>query len=401
MDPVHQIRQFNAGRDPQLLAIKYAKLRTDVFSFFRGTCHLFYDRLPKNDPFNHSPRVWACGDLHLENFGSYKGDNRLVYFDINDFDEAALAPAACDLVRMLTSILVGTDDLHGDAQSGGNSLSATFLDAYASTLATGKPYWVERETASGPVHVLLDGLQERSREQFLDGRTELKGKKRLIRLDGKKALPASPTQRASIAEFMSSFAQNQPDPTFFEVLDIARRIAGTGSLGMDRFAILVHGKGSPNGNYLLDLKQSSPSTLAAHLELKQPHWPSEAHRIVELQQRSQAVPMAFLQPVQVGDAAYVLRGLQPSEDRISFTPPNLALSDLQQLLVSMGKIVAWAHLRGASRQGAAMIDELIEFGQHKPWQLELLALSRACAQQVRQDATCFNQAYDQGAFHAP
>lgn len=397
MDPVHQIRQFNSGRDPQLLAIKYGKLRANVFAFLRGTCHLFYDRLPRNDHFKNSPLVWACGDLHLENFGSYKGNNRLVYFDINDFDEAALAPADWDLVRMLTSVLVGTDTFRGDASEEIN-LGATFLDAYASSLANGKPYWVERETATGPVRVLLDGLRERSRVQFLDSRTEIKGKRRLIRLDGKKALPASKAQRASIAEFMSSFAQNQPNPAFFDVQDIARRIAGTGSLGVDRFAILVQGKGSPNGNYLLDLKQSTPSTLARHLELKQPLWPSEAQRIVELQQRSQAVSMAFLQPVRVGDAAYVLRGLQPSEDRISFTPLNLALPELQELLVSMGKIVAWAHLRGAGRQGAAIADELIEFGKCKKWQQEMLARSRACAQQVCQDATSFNEAYDRGAF---
>jgi uncharacterized protein (DUF2252 family) len=198
---------------------------------------------------------------------------------------------------------------------------------------------------------------------------------------------------------MSSYAKNQHDPAFFELQDIARRIAGTGSLGVDRFAVLVQGKGSPNGNYLLDLKHSTPSTLAAHCENKQPHWPSEAHRIVQLQQRIQAVPMAFLQPVQVGDVAYVMRGLQPYEDRISFTPPDLTLPSLQELLVSMGKVVAWAHLRGASRQGAAIVDELIEFGQRKPWQLELLTLSRACAQQVYQDASRFNEAYDQGALN--
>lgn len=49
------------------------------------------------------------------------------------------------------------------------------------------------------------------------------------------------------------------------------------------------------------------------------------HRIVELQQCGQAVPMAFLQPVQVGNTACVLRGLQPAEDRISLTPLDLTL----------------------------------------------------------------------------
>ncbi len=47
----------------------------------------------------------------MENFGSYKGDNRQVYFDINDFDEGALAPASWDLVRLLASIQCGADAL--------------------------------------------------------------------------------------------------------------------------------------------------------------------------------------------------------------------------------------------------------------------------------------------------
>jgi uncharacterized protein (DUF2252 family) len=81
-------------------------------------------------------------------------------------------------------------------------------------------------------------------------------------------------QSDRVAEFMSTFAQSKPDPDFFKVLDIARRIAGTGSLGVARFVILVQGKGSPEGNYLLDLKYASPSCLAVHLEPKQPHWPS-------------------------------------------------------------------------------------------------------------------------------
>lgn len=50
-------------------------------------------------------------------------------------------------------------------------------------------------------------------------------------------------------------------------------------------------------------------------------------------------------------------------------------------------------------QGAAMADKVIEFGQCKKWQLELLPMSRACAQQVRHDATSFNEADDPGAFN--
>ena len=68
-------------------------MASDPFYFFRGTAHLFYEDLVNTEAaLPGQPLTWVCGDLHIENFGSYKGDNRLVYFDINDFDEANLAP---------------------------------------------------------------------------------------------------------------------------------------------------------------------------------------------------------------------------------------------------------------------------------------------------------------------
>src|ERR1035437_2676496 len=131
MDAIRQNQIANAGRDPERLEIKYRKMRSSTFAFLRGTCHLFYDRLPQSAVVRNAPLVWVCGDLHLENFGSYKGDNRLVYFDINDFDEAALAPASWDLVRMLTSLWVGADSA-GVNPAQARTLCTTFLDTYAS-----------------------------------------------------------------------------------------------------------------------------------------------------------------------------------------------------------------------------------------------------------------------------
>ena len=84
------IADYNAGRDPERLRRKLALIAADPFAFMRGTCHLFYaglSALPAAPVLRAAPRVWICGDLHLENFGTFKGDNRLVYFDLNDFDE--------------------------------------------------------------------------------------------------------------------------------------------------------------------------------------------------------------------------------------------------------------------------------------------------------------------------
>ncbi len=397
LDVVRQIREFNAGRDPERLAMKYRAMRASPFAFLRGSCHLFYARLPQRGIFKSAPAAWACGDLHLENFGSYKADNRLVYFDINDFDEAVLAPASWDLVRLSTSLLVGAGSLqvsHHEAQG----FCQLLLEAYGAALTQGKAYWVERDTAQGLVRGLLDGLRERQRVRFLNSRTVLKHGMRMLRADGKKALPASAQQRSAVIAFMQDFAQRQPYPDFYKVLDVARRIAGMGSLGVDRFAILVQGKGGPDGHYVLDLKQALPSSLLPHLTLRQPAWKSEAHRVVAVQRRMQAVPMAFLQPVRFLEAAYVLRALQPSEDRITLNGAQQSREALEQVIVTLGRLLGWTQLRSAGREGSASADELIDFGRRQKWKTRLLDATQAIAAQVAQDAEVYNQAWDEGLF---
>ncbi|WP_139101236.1 DUF2252 family protein, partial [Acinetobacter baumannii] len=107
-----------------------------------------YEQLPRSGIFKNAPPAWSCGDLHLENFGSYKGDNRLAYFDMNDFDEGILAPASWDVVRMLTSLRVGAHSI-GLKQQDAQALCDAFLDGYGGALAQGKAYWIEHRTAHG------------------------------------------------------------------------------------------------------------------------------------------------------------------------------------------------------------------------------------------------------------
>lgn len=83
---IARIERYNQGREAERLALKYRAMRADPFVFLRGTCHLFYADLPDRPLLSAAPLTWICGDLHVENFGTYKGDNRLVYFDLNDFD---------------------------------------------------------------------------------------------------------------------------------------------------------------------------------------------------------------------------------------------------------------------------------------------------------------------------
>jgi uncharacterized protein (DUF2252 family) len=400
IDVTQSISAFNLGRDPVGLSLKYRKMRESAFSFFRGTCHLFYERVSQEPSLVDAPLGWICGDMHLENFGSYKADNRQVYFDINDFDEACLAPLSYELVRMLCSIALGADQA-GLEQDECNHLRSTFLDAYATSLEQGKAMWVERETATGLIRGLLDAARKRERKVLLEKYTELKGKKRALLTDGKHATRATPAQKDAVAACLHSLPSAMADPAFYEVLDVAQRLAGTGSLGLERYVILVRGKGSPDGNYLLDLKRSVPPSLETHLANAQPAWPSQAHRIVDLQRRLQAISMAFLQPVELNGATCVLRGLLPSEDRISLrSSAHQSAADRQDLVGTMGRVVAWAHLRGSGCSGAANHDARTAFGQDARWKKHLLQQSALFAAQVNADWSAFSVALDKGELHA-
>ena len=398
IDVVQSLQQFNQGRDPERLAIKFSRMRASAFDFLRGSCHLFYDRLPLAGAFavDAAPHAWICGDAHLQNFGCYKADNRLAYFDLSDFDEATLAPLTWDLVRFLASVLLA-DDAVNCTKEQSVRLCEEFLQAYAAVLACGKASWVERETADGLVGALLEDVRQRMRPEFLDRRTLRQGKRRTIRCDGKHALAADAKQRAAVVALMQNVAARAPDPSFYEVMDVARRIAGTGSLGVDRFIVLVRGKGSPDGNFLLDLKQASPSAPQRRVGVQQPAWHSEAARVVTLQGRMQAVSMALLQAIGWRGESFILRGLQPSEDRVSLSAQGVAFGAIRGAIRTMAGVMASAHLRSGGREGSAIADEFVAFGLAiQSWKAPMLAVAVDAAQQARSDFRTFAAAYDAG-----
>lgn len=391
-----RIRAFNAGRDPERLDLKYKGMAKGPFSFLRGTCHLFYQDWPARSPLNSGPLAWLCGDLHLENFGTYKGDNRLEYFDINDFDEAVLAPCTWDVTRLVTSAIVGARSL-GWSRKETRDLCATHLTAYGTTLAEGRARWVERETAEGMVRDLLDGLRDRTQRQLLDKLTADEGGVRAFRY-GKRALPILERDRKRVTRFIRAFAATQPHPSFFRVRDVARRIAGTGSLGVERYVVLVEGRGSPDNNALLDLKIAQPSALGPYVRVSQPKWRSAAERVVTVQQRLQAASPALLVALPFDAKSYVLRALQPEEDRLGLEAAHNKPRRLRAALETMGQVTAWAHLRASGRQGAAVAADFIAFGRSTRWHRSIVGYAEKYSRQIKHDWKTFCRARDKGFF---
>lgn len=388
-----RIDAYNLGRDAEILALKYQALSDNEFSFYRGTAHLFYEDLPKSPIFTNAPNTWICGDLHLENFGSYKGSNRLSYFDLNDCDESLLAPCTLELSRFLVSVLVGAESLALD-QKQALKLCDTFLDSYIQALALGEAYWIERASAKGMIRQLLMSLKKRTRTEFINSRTcTNKQGDRKINVKNGKALPVSDEARAKIKTFMQEFAKKQPEPAFFNVVDIARRIAGTGSLGLERYVILVAGHAIKNkaDYYLLDLKLCKQSA-AAHfvMDIKQPSWQTEAERVATIQRRLQAISPAFLSDVTIGNNSYLLKELLPTQDRLSLSQANGKIKPLAEVINTMGQITAWAQIRSSGRQGSAITDNLIQFAENSSkWRQDLLDYAVHYAKIVHQDWQVF------------
>ena len=377
--------------------MKYELMATSPFVFLRGTCHLFVADLARTGEPMRSPLTSVCGDLHFENFGAYKGDNRLAYFDINDFDEATAAPCGWDVVRFLTSLMVGAKTL-GVGKSDALYLCNAFLGWYAQELATGKPRWLERNLARGMVRNVLAGLTLRKRAALLAKRTETHRKSEpVLKVDGIYALPVSDSDRAKVTLALATFAAKQSNPRFFRVFDVARRIAGTGSLGIERYTILIEGKGAPAGYYLLDLKHQPGSALTPYTPGQKSPWAGEAARVIALQRRMQAISPAFLNEICIGDRSYVLRELMPREDRLDLDQWNGRLQRLEYVASRMGALAAWSHLRGAAWQDTGPREALIAFGADTRWQAAALDYAWQYAETVKQDWKLFREAFKDGA----
>lgn len=385
----HRIERFNQGRNVECLSRKYAAMQSNIFSFFRGTAHLFYQDWPQQSPLNAAPLTWISGDLHLENFGCYKGDNRLTYFDINDFDEAVLAPCSWDLARLLCSLIIGAQTLKIPEKDVA-LLCNEFLDTYYYELSEGKSRWIERATATGIIQKLLKNLKKRKRKDLLAERTTFVNDEPVLIIDGEKVLAASAAEKQRVKKLIEKLAATQPNPEFFQVLDVARRVAGTSSLGLERFIILIRGKGARR-HYLLDMKYQPGSALQPYLITPQPTWHSEAERVALLQHRGQAIAPAFLSTLVDGQKSYLIKELMPQQDKLNLSHWNGKLKRLQKTIHAMAQLVAWQHIRTGGWQGSAIVDQWQAFGRQRALKQELLQYAMFYSHTVKTNWLSFRQ----------
>jgi uncharacterized protein (DUF2252 family) len=393
-----QILAQNAGRDFERLKLKLHAMRQDPFAFFRGANRLFLGLLPRAHALFTAPRTLICGDLHFENFGAFKGDNRLVYFDVNDFDEACVAPFTLDVVRFVASIKSAAPGLKLEPAET-QRLVKSFLDAYQASILDGKPRWIERSLAEGVFRALLRRAIQRSRAQLLDRFSKLKNGSRRLRIDGRRVLPLpSADTEPRLKRLLAELGADARDRRFFKLLDAGRRIAGNGSLGLERYLLLVRGRGSPDGNFALDLKFAARSAVIDWLAEPQPEqWRGDAVRVVTLQRVMQAISPALLRPVQFDGAPFVLKELQPSIDRLDFSNWRGKPKRICGAVAGMGHVAAWAHLRGCGHFGAASGESLRAYVLGRAWRLDTDRLATGTNRKMLRAFKAYAADYDSGA----
>jgi len=393
MTVVSRIKTFNQDRLPDMVDLKYKAMAENIFRFYRGTCHLFYEDLSKANAMPASPLTWICGDLHLENYGSFTGNNRLVYFDLNDFDESVLAPASWELVRMVTSIFLAFKTLKIEQKKAEN-MAALFLKSYSNTLISGKSNYIEPRTAKGIVCSFLKSASKRNEDRVIKKRTIKKKDKLIIMMDDPRHFEIDNFLKRELEHHVTNWIIHSNDgPYNYEVIDAVFRLAGTGSVGLKRYVFLLRSLKDENDYLLMEMKQAVPSSLAPYLDVKQPRWETEADRIVEVQQRMQNIAPAMLSRTVFQDEAYMIQELQHTKDSIDFNLIKDQYRDMYQVIDDMGMLTASAQLRSSGRQGSDIADKLIAFGKREDWQQEIIKYAIKYTDKVKSDYKQFVKAY--------
>ncbi len=218
---------------PADLALKHHYMADSFFAFFRGTFYRWAQLWPEVcAPLAGAPEVVAAGDLHVENFGTWRDSEGRLVWGINDFDEAFPLPCTNDLTRLLASVQIACPE--GRLKIEGKAASEIFLGGYRKGLqAGGKPFVLAEEQTP---------LREMARDRLRDPE---KFWRHLEKQRGVRSVP-----RSARKALLSALPESGEQARF------AHRVAGVGSLGHERYiAIALH----HGGRIAREAKSRAPS----------------------------------------------------------------------------------------------------------------------------------------------
>ena len=292
-DPVTLLESQAKTRVPELVPIRYGRMMSSPFAFFRGAALGMAADLAGTPVSGIT--VQACGDAHLLNFGLYASPERRMVFDVNDFDETLPGPWEWDVKRLAASIAIAGRDRGFSEIERGRAVSDTVgqyrvamrefaamrtLDVWYAKLDADQIMQRLRAAAKGT----LKRRVRRGEQQIAKAatRTNLQAASKLSRLvDGRPEFVGQPPvverlvdllpkdQRhlleSGLADLVAGYARSlAPDRRVlldrFEVADMARKVVGVGSVGTRCWILLLVGR-DVDDPLILQAKEAQPSVL--------------------------------------------------------------------------------------------------------------------------------------------
>lgn len=392
-DPVSILEAQARTRDPELVPVRHERMSETPFTFYRGAAAVMAaDLAATGDSGIHTQ---LCGDAHLSNFGVFYTKERRMIFDMNDFDETHPGPFEWDVKRLAASVVVA-------GRANGFTPKQTVKHAKAvareyrkwlrdSVEHTTLECWYARmdvEEGMASVGDKLDSSAAEHTQAMLKKarhRNSVQAVSKLCRIDenGRARIRSDPPLLVPLselaAEHISALGEAAPHPNQivaavkglmdkyrsslpdhvvalydqYDIVDVARKVVGVGSVGLQAWVILLWGKGA-NDPLMLQVKEAQRSVLADYVPAAS--YPGEGFRVIEGQQMMQAASDMLLGAVTGQDAGhrthdYYVRQLRDGKGSVVIEA--LDADGMKEYALLCGRTLAHAHARTSSRYAIA------------------------------------------------
>lgn len=322
------------------------------FGFFRGSYFLFVADLPPK-PFLRAAGP-VVGDVHTQNFGSFRSIAGEIVFDINDFDETTESWYEQDVCRLAVSLVLAAADSGHRLGDGVNAAEAATREWIASIdrwrhltrarFAGAEPAAMERR--------LLASASERSRAELMQSIAQPSAKGSYVFQRSEEFPPATAAEHAAAVEALPLFLRHclapaKARPKHYSFQDACRRVAGNGSLGRPRFALLL-GKGQGSGESYSSLRLVEwKQALDSSLDRPRPHGsPRRARAVFEATARFQLHPKRYLGFTRMLGLGMQAREIGANDRRFSHRDLEVS-SRFEEAAALYGRTLARCHLLGS------------------------------------------------------
>jgi uncharacterized protein (DUF2252 family) len=366
-DPVSIIMEQNQARIQELIPIRHARMLTSPFAFLRGTAKIMIEDIGKQA--TSKIPVLANGDMHVSNFGIYATAERNIVFSMNDFDETYPGAWEWDIKRLTTSAVVCAQFLGGDhvecegaaravvkayRERMANYAKETYLSIWYKTIQMQEILATLSAEAQKETAAIVAKAQSRTQLQLFEKMAHLVNDHPQIMSTGSLLTrdanlesnhKTELLEEAILKSYIESLNYDRRNLLErYQVLDIARKVVGVGSVGTRCWVILLQGV-NDNDPLFLQIKEAQHSVLEPFSHTTLP-FPNQGRRVVFGQRTVQGAPDIFLGWGQLQDGLqFYVRQLSDMKGGIELSPGKTKLSLFKEYCNMCGWALALAHAK--------------------------------------------------------